>query len=102
LSKAAKFVISEYGLAGETAAAAATTPVTTPTTGDKTAAVDEVAKKRAEVANKLKAAASQPPDMAGESSAARGEKTFDLMSLTEEEFNALPPATLKRLRGDLI
>jgi hypothetical protein len=102
LSKAAKFVISEYGLAGETAAAAATTPVTTPTTGDKTAAVDEVTKKRAEVANKLKAAASQPPDMAGESSAARGEKTFDLMSLTEEEFNALPPATLKRLRGDLI
>ena len=64
--------------------------------------VDEVAKKRAEVARKMKAAEAQPPDMPGESSAARGEKAFDVMALSEDEFNALPAATLKRLRGDVV
>lgn len=98
LSKAAKFVLREYGLVdmGTEAAPAPTAPAPT------RQAVDEVAKKRAEVARKLKVAESQPPEMPGESSAARGEKAFDVMQLTEDEFNALPAATLKRLRGDII
>jgi hypothetical protein len=50
----------------------------------------------------MKAAEAQPPDMPGESSAARGEKAFDVMALSEDEFNALPAATLKRLRGDVV
>lgn len=99
LSKAAKFVIREYGLVdmGGSSEPALAAPTATPKS-----TVDEVAKKRAEVARKLKAAESQPPEMPGESSAARGEKAFDISTLTEDEFNALPAATLKRLRGDVI
>jgi hypothetical protein len=97
LSKAAKYVLQEYGLV-DTAAEPTLTSKTTPKTG----LIDEVAKKRAEVSKKLKAAESQPPELTGESSAARGEKAFDLMALSEEEFNALPAATLKRLRGDVL
>ena len=64
-----------------------------------------VGPQHADVANasrKMKAAEAQPPDMPGESSAARGEKAFDVMALSEDEFNALPAATLKRLRGDVV
>lgn len=99
LSKAAKFVIREYGLVdmGGPSEPALAAPAVAPKS-----TVDEVAKKRAEVARKLKAAESQPPEMPGESSAARGERAFDISTLTEDEFNALPAATLKRLRGDVI
>jgi hypothetical protein len=31
-----------------------------------------------------------------------GEKGLDLSTMTEEEFAALPEATLKRLRGDIL
>ena len=62
---------------------------------------DQVAKKRKEVSKKLKAAETQPPDMPGESSSAHGEKVVDIANMTDEEFNALPAATLKRLRGDV-
>jgi hypothetical protein len=99
LSKAAKFVIREYGL--DPGAPVEPSLVSAPT-ATKAAPVDEVAKKRADIARKMKAAESQPPDMPGESSAARGEKAFDVMQLTEDEFNALPAATLKRLRGDVV
>ena len=64
-------------------------------------AVDEVSKKRAEVAKKLDAASKQPPELPGESSSSHGEKAVDISTLSEEEFNALPEATLKRLRGDI-
>lgn len=92
LSKAAKFVVREYSL--DTAAPSLTAPPRN--------TVDEVAKKRAEVSRKLKAADSQPPELPGESSANRGEKIMDVNSMTEEEFNALPEATLRRLRGDVV
>lgn len=97
LTKAAKFVLREYDLVdmGETAAAPSLSGQTAPR-------VDEVAKKRAEVSRKLKAAEAQPPEMPGESSSARGEKPLDILSMTEDEFNALPEATLKRLRGDIL
>ena len=97
LTKAAKFVLREYDLVdmGETAAAPSLS-------GQAAPRVDEVAKKRAEVSRKLKAAEAQPPEMPGESSSARGEKPLDILSMTEDEFNALPEATLKRLRGDIL
>jgi len=93
LSKAAKFVVREYGLDNEVAPSLTAKP-------NKT--VDEVAKKRAEVSRKLKAADAQPPELPGESSANRGEKILDVSNMTEDEFNALPEATLRRLRGDVV
>lgn len=95
LSKAAKYVISEYGLVEDTPTLAAESAPTKKST-------DEVAKKRAEVTRKLKAADSQPPELAGEGASARGEKALDISTLSEEEFDALPEATLKRLRGDIV
>ena len=94
LSKAAKYVINEYGLID-------TTPTLAADTAPKKS-VDEISKKRAEVSKKLKVADSQPPEMSGEGSSIRGEKGLDVSSLTEEEFDALPEATLKRLRGDIV
>ena len=98
LSKAAKFVIRENDLvdmaepdAPSLAAAAAPKQK-----------VDEVAKKRKEVAKKLKAADAQPPELQGEGVATRGDKGLDLSNMTEEEFDALPEATLRRLRGDVL
>lgn len=93
LSRAAKFVISENGLVDDTP---------TLSTAAAKAATDEVSKKRAEVSRKLKVADSQPPEMTGEGAAVRGEAALDVASLSEEEFNALPEATLKRLRGDIL
>ena len=93
LSKAANFAIKSHGLEAAATLNAPSAP--------KAKSVDEVAKKRAEVSKKLKAAESQPPELPGESSANRGEKPIDVSSMTEDEFNALPEATLKRLRGDI-
>lgn len=93
LSKAANFAIKSHNLEAPSTLDAPTAP--------KSKLVDEIAKKRAEVNKKLKAAESQPPELPGESSANRGEKPLDLSTMTEEEFNALPEATLKRLRGDI-
>ena len=90
LSRAAKFVINENNL------------VDNSETGSTLGATDEMSKKRAEVNKKLKAADAQPPEMGGEGAATRGEKALDLSSMTEEEFDALPEATLKRLRGDIL
>jgi len=94
LSKAARFIVREYDLVdnAEETPALASTPN----------AADEVAKKRKEVSRKLKAAESQPPEMPGESSAAKGESQYDINNMTEDEFNSLPEATLKRLRGDIL
>jgi hypothetical protein len=57
-------------------------------------------KKRATVKKKLDAAESQPPELQGEGNAERGEATLDVNNLSEDEFNALPDETLRRLRGD--
>jgi len=71
-------------------------------TVSKKAPQDEVAKKRAEVQRKLEAAEAQPPELMGESGASKGEKNIDISTLSDEEFAALPEATLARLRGDLL
>lgn len=97
LTKAAKFVLREYDLVDMSE-----TPAAPSLSGETAPRVDEVAKKRAEVSRKLKAAEAQPPEMPGESSTARGEKALDIASMTEDEFNALPEATLRRLRGDIL
>lgn len=98
LSKAANFVIKTNDLA---APEPSTSTLDAPS-APKAKPVDEVAKKRAEVSKKLKAADQQPPELPGESSAARGEKAVDITTMSEDEFNALPDATIKRLRGDIL
>ena len=95
LSKAANFVIKDHGFADAAPESALAAPAVTKP-------VDEVAKKRANNQKKLKAAQSQPPEIPGESSSSHGEVAQDMSTLTEEEFNALPAATLKRMRGDIV
>ena len=97
LTKATDFVVKDRNLVVNDDA----TPALAKTQAPKAEKTDDT-KKRREVSRKLKAAESQPPDMPGESSASRGEESVNLDNLTEEEFNALPDATLKRLRGDLV
>ena len=94
LSKAVKYVVKDHDLdqAQEIA----------PSLAGKAQKSDELAKKRAQVSKKLKAAEAQPPELPGESSSNHGEKGLDLSTMTEEEFDALPEATLKRLRGDIL
>ena len=99
LSKAARFVVKSYDLDSSPGLATGTLDGTV---APKAQSVDEVAKKRAEVGKKLKAAKAQPPELPGESSAARGEKGLDLQSMTESEFNALPEGTLRRIRGYIL
>ena len=96
LSKAVNFVVKDHDLDAGLEADE------TPSLAGKAKSVDEVAKKRAQVKKKLQAADAQPPELPGESSSTHGEKALDLSTMTEEEFDALPEATLKRLRGDII
>lgn len=98
LGKAANFVVKNYDLVDASPATSTLGADTAPAARQ----ADEVAKKRAQVSRKLKAAEAQPPELPGESSANRGEKPLDISSMTEEEFNSLPEATLKRLRGDIL
>ena len=94
LSKAVKYVVKDHDLdqAQESV----------PSLAGKAQKSDELAKKRAQVSHKLRAADAQPPELPGESSSMHGEKGLDLSTMTEEEFAALPEATLKRLRGDIL
>ena len=94
LSKAVKYVVKDHDL-DQVAEEA-------PSLAGKAQKTDELAKKRAQVSKKLKAAEAQPPELPGESSSTHGEKGIDLSTMTEEEFDALPEATLKRLRGDIL
>ena len=94
LSKAVKYVVKDYDLDQPQESA--------PSLAGSAQKSDELAKKRALVSKKLQAAEAQPPELPGESSASRGEKGLDLNNMTEDEFNALPEATLKRLRGDIL
>ena len=68
---------------------------------------DEVAgKRRTNVAKNLKAAEAQAPgsDETGLNSDSGGktDEALDLSEMTEAEFDALPPETIKRLRGDAV
>tara|TARA_R110002020_G_scaffold475611_1_gene711334 strand:- start:18398 stop:19456 length:1059 start_codon:yes stop_codon:yes gene_type:complete len=57
-------------------------------------------KKTAAVKKKIEASQAQPPELKGQGNAERGEGTLDVDALSEDEFNALPQETLRRLRGD--
>jgi hypothetical protein len=94
LSKAVKYVVKDHDLDQPQESA--------PSLAGKAQKTDEVAKKRAQVNKKLRAAEAQPPELPGESSANHGDKPLDVSTLTEDEFAALPEATLKRLRGDIM
>lgn len=94
LGKAVNYVVKDRGLDGETPDESALAA--------PQQKVEQTAKKKATVAKKLKAAESQPPELEGEGSSSRGENVVDITSMSEDEFNALPEATLRRLRGDIV
>jgi hypothetical protein len=58
--------------------------------------------KKVDIQQKVQAANKQPPSLAGDSSITRGENVLDVNTLSQEEFDALPVATLQRLRGDIL
>jgi len=58
--------------------------------------------KNTDIRKKVAAANSQPPQLPGDAGASRGEPSIDLNTLSQEEFDALPEATLQRLRGDIM
>jgi hypothetical protein len=91
LEEATTYVLSKHNMIDSTSEAA-------PVLGN----ASKVATKKAQISKKLKVAESQPPELPGESSANKGEQPFDINTMTEEEFAALPAATLKRMRGDII
>lgn len=94
LGKAVNFVVKDRGLDN--------TPSDEPALAAPQQKVEQTAKKKATVAKKLKAAEAQPPELEGEGSSSRGENVVDFASMSEDEFNALPEATLQRLRGDIV
>lgn len=53
------------------------------------------------VKKKVKAATEQPPVMEAKA-AGETEATVDVMSMSDEQFDALPESTKKRLRGDIV
>lgn len=94
LGKAVNFVVKDRGLDSEASDESALAA--------PQQKVEQTAKKKATVAKKLKAAESQPPELEGEGSSSRGENVVDFSGMSEDEFNALPEATLQRLRGDIV
>ena len=83
-----------YVAAANDMVAAGSAPVEVPSSLDKAPAA-----KKTNVKAKLDAATRQPPKQQGVGIAK--EKKLDLNSMSEEEFDALPEATLRRLRGDV-
>ena len=88
LTKATKYVVGTN------------TPEPAQAPAPKQQAAVEQKKKKATVKKKIAASQSQPPDLQGQGNAERGEGTLDVNALSEDEFNALPEETLRRLRGD--
>lgn len=87
LSKAVRFVVKSYDL--DSALETAPNP-------------DVAVKKKSTISKKIKAANAQPPVLEGEGTRTRDTVPIDVMRMSEDEFNALPEATLKRLRGDIV
>jgi len=54
-------------------------------------------KKVANTQKKIEAAEKQPPAMKGKN---KTEKKIDISKMSVDEFDALPPETLRRMRGD--
>lgn len=65
------------------------------------ARTDELARKRKKsLTEKLQAANKQPSKLEGAGNRGRSAPEIDLSNMSDEEFDALPEATLKRLQGD--
>ena len=54
-----------------------------------------------DLSKKIDAANSQPPNLPGDSATSHGERKINPLTMTEAEWDALPPSTLARLRGDI-
>lgn len=59
-------------------------------------------KRKKDTAKKIDLQKKQPPDMDGEGERSRSQSEIDLNEMSEDEFNALPETTKRRLRGDII
>lgn len=56
---------------------------------------------KANLKKKIQASNQQPPELRGDSGADHGsEKTMDVFAMPEDEFDALPASTIRKLRGD--
>ena len=53
------------------------------------------------LSKKIKAANNQPPTLPGDSATSHGERKINPLTMSEAEWEALPPSTLARLRGDV-
>lgn len=93
LNEAVEFVVNKYGF---------DKPLEEATKKDDPKVVNLDEKRKKDVAKKVDLQKKQPPEMEGEGERTRTQSEVDLDEMTEEEFNALPEATKKRMRGDLI
>lgn len=86
LQKAVKFVVKEYDLDEEI---------------KPSNVVDLDAEKlKKDTAKKIAAAKATPPDIKGEGNRTKVEEKNEVKDMSDEEFNALPEATKRRMRGD--
>lgn len=91
LNEAVEFTVKKYGFDEELA----------PAKDDKVVDLEERRKK--DVKNKIDTQKKQPPEVPGEGERSRVKKEINKVEeLTDEEFDALPEATRRRLRGDII
>lgn len=72
------------------------------TTIEDTNVVNLDAKRQKDVAKKIDVQKKQPPELPGEGERTRTQVQNQVEALSDEEWNALPEATLRRLRGDMI
>lgn len=92
LRKAVRYVAAANGLQPNSAAAK--------TTADPEPATPQVTEKpvtKQEVRKKVQTRSQQPPDMPANAAA---EPSFDITSLSEDEYDALPESKIRELRGD--
>ena len=91
LNEAVEFVVNKYGF---------DKPLEEAKKDDKVVNLDD--KRKKDIQKKVDLQKKQPPDMDGEGERSRSQAEIDLDEMSEEEFNALPETTKKRMRGDLI
>lgn len=90
LKEAVEFVVTKYGFDEPLEAAKKDDP--------KVVNLEDKRKKN--VQQKVEIQKKQPPEMQGEGERTRTQQEIDLDDMTDAEFDALPEATKRRLRGD--
>lgn len=92
LQNAVRFVVQDRGL---------TPAVDEAPQSEATKKNDELSQRRkSTIKDKLRAADKQPPELDGSGNRGRDVPEVDISKMSDDEFNALPEATLKRLQGD--